>query len=141
MSKLKDYEVILKTSAEWYGTVQAKSLRDAKRIAEDEFNEGQLKQFGEEVEAVIAFKPRKRCGSWSTFERRFRPIDSPDQTVWWRSEQLPADVDPNLVWTIVDCDGKLLVSPGFHVVNRIDYVLCEVPWTDEDQHQPSYRYD
>ena len=43
------------------------------------------------------FKQRTRCGSWSIFERRFRPIDSPDLTVWWRHEQLPVNVDPHLV--------------------------------------------
>jgi len=141
MSKLKTYEVIVKISGDWYGDVQAKSLREAKQIAEDEFNEGNLRQIGEEVEAVIAYRPRTRCGSWSTFERRFKPIDSPDQTAWWGREQLPPGVDPHLVWTIVDCNGKLFVSPGFRFVDRIDYVLCEIPWTDEDLHQPGYRYD
>ncbi len=86
-------------------------------------------------------KLRTRCGSWSTFERRFEPIDSPDLTVWWRHEQLPENVDPHLVWTIVDEDGRLYVRPGFRFVNRIDYVLCEKPWTDEDVEQPDYRYD
>lgn len=141
MSKLKSYEVFVNTSGQWYGTVQATSRRKAKRIAEDQFNDGELRQCGEEVEAVIAYRPRKRTGSWPTFERRFRPIDSPDETVWWCREQLPKDVDQRRVWTIVDCDGKLCVSPGYHFVNRVDYVVCEVPWTDEDLHQPSYRYD
>ena len=141
MRKLKTYEAVVKISAKWFGEIQATSVADAKRIAEEEFNEGNLRQIGEEVEAVIAYRPRTRNGSWSTFERRFKPIDSPDQTVWWRREQLPADVDPHLVWTIVDCDGRLNVSPGFHFVNRIDYVLCEVPWIDEDIYQPGYRYD
>ena len=141
MSKLKSYDVIVKTSTEWYGEIQAKSLRTAKRLAEDEFNEGNLRQFGEEVEAVIAFIPRKRAGSWCTFERRFRPLDGPDGAQYWPREELPKDIDFRLVWTILDCDGKLYVSPGFHFVNRIDYVLCEVPWTDEDLQQPDYRYD
>jgi hypothetical protein len=64
MSKLKSYEVIVKTSAEWSGTVQAKSRSDARRIAGQEFDEGSLQQCGEEVETVIAFKPRTRRGSW-----------------------------------------------------------------------------
>ena len=42
---------------------------------------------------------------------------------------MPKDVDPHRVWTIVDCDGQLRVSPGYRFVNRIDSVLCEVPWT------------
>ena len=77
MRKLKSYEVIVKTSAEWSGTVQAKSRSDARRIAGQEFDEGSLQQCGEEVETVIAFKPRTRCGSWRTFERRFRPMMDP----------------------------------------------------------------
>ena len=87
------------------------------------------------------FKQRTRTGSWNTFERRFRPIDSPDDTVWWRRDQLPKDVDPRLVWTILDCEGRLYLACGFHYVNRLDYVLCEVPWNDDDERQPSYRYD
>ena len=141
MSKLKSYEVIVKTSAEWSGTVQAKSRSDARRIAGQEFDEGRLQQCGEEVETVIAFKPRTRCGSWRTFERRFRPMNGPDGSRYWCRDQLPQNVDERLVWTIVDCDGQLHVSPGYRFVNRIDYVLCKVPWTDEDTRQPDYRYD
>lgn len=141
MSKLKSYEVLLKTSGEWYGTVEAKSRAEARRIAEDQFNDGELRQCGEEIEEVIAFTPRKRTGSWSTFERRFKPIDGPDGATYWRHEQLPKPIDATRVWTILDCDGRLYVSPGFHHVNRIDYVYCEVPWRDEDVHQPGYRYD
>ena len=54
---------------------------------------------------------------------------------------MPKDAGPHRVWTIVDCEGQLYVSPGYRFVNRIDYALCEVPWTDEDRLQPDYRYD
>ena len=86
-------------------------------------------------------KIRTHCGNWNTFERRFKPIDGPDGATYWGREQLPKDVDRHLVWTILDCEGKLYVSPGFRFVNRIDYVLCTVPWTDDDVGQPDYRYD
>jgi hypothetical protein len=86
-------------------------------------------------------KQRSSCGNWRTFEHRFQPIDSPDKTVWWSREQLPDGVDPHLVWTIVDEDGRLYVRSGFRFVNRIDYVLCAVSWTDDDLHQPDYRYN
>ena len=86
-------------------------------------------------------KIRIRSGSWTTFERRFRPIDGPDGATYWRYDQLPKDVDPHLVWTILDCEGKLYIAPGFRYVNRIDYVLCAVPWTDDDERQPAYLYD
>lgn len=84
---------------------------------------------------------RTRCGSWRTFERRFGPIDSPDGNVYWSREQLPSGIDEHRVWTIVDGDGKLYVTPGYRLVNRIGYVVCERPWCDDDMHQPDYRYD
>ena len=52
MSKLKTYDVIVHISAEWYGTVQATSRADAKRIAEEQYDEGDLRQCGEETEGV-----------------------------------------------------------------------------------------
>lgn len=86
-------------------------------------------------------KPRRNlCRSWDAFEKKFRPIDGPDGALYWRYDQLPENVDVHRVWTIVDCDGTLYVAAGFHIVNRIDYVVCEVPWTaDEELHD--YRYD
>ena len=84
---------------------------------------------------------RTRCGRWPTFERRFQPINGPDGATYWRGEQLPRNIDPHFVWTILDCDGRLYVSPGFRFVIRIDYVLCSVPWSDDDVAQPDYRYD
>lgn len=33
---------------------------------------------------------------------------------------------PGRVWTIVDCDGELFVSSGFHLVNRFGYLITEI---------------
>jgi hypothetical protein len=40
--------------------------------------------------------------------------------------------DRNCVWTILDCDGQLLIESGFHFVNRIGYLIATVP-TEPDQ--------
>jgi hypothetical protein len=38
---------------------------------------------------------------------------------------------PCRVWTILDCDGKLYYSTGFHLVNRLGYLITEeVPECD-----------
>ncbi len=41
---------------------------------------------------------------------------------------------PEHVWTVVesgdDEDGSWYAAPGFHVVNRLGYVLTERPWVD-----------
>lgn len=39
-------------------------------------------------------------------------------------------VDPNKVWTVLDCDGELILSSGYHHVNRMGYVLTEIPVED-----------
>ena len=41
----------------------------------------------------------------------------------------------NHVWTIIesgsDEDSNWYASPGFHIVNRMGYVMTKKPWTDE----------
>lgn len=34
---------------------------------------------------------------------------------------------PDTVWTVLDCDGPLVVGSGFHHVNRVGYIITEVP--------------
>jgi hypothetical protein len=31
------------------------------------------------------------------------------------------------IWTLLDCDGKLILSSGWHYVNRMGYVVTEIP--------------
>ena len=42
------------------------------------------------------------------------------------------DQDPNLVWTVLDCDGQLAIASGFHFVNRLGYLIATVP-TEPDR--------
>lgn len=37
------------------------------------------------------------------------------------------------VWTVLDCEGKLYVSPGFHWVNRQMHIMTVKPWTADDE--------
>jgi hypothetical protein len=138
---LKSYDVIVKTTAEWSGTVDATSLRHAKQLAEESFGEGGLSQCGEEVEAVVAFRPRKRVGSWATFERRFDPLPAPNHDYLWDVGTVQKDADFRYWWTVLDCEGRLSLSPGFRFVDRFAFVRCAKPWTDVDFQQPGYRYD
>ena len=36
------------------------------------------------------------------------------------------------VWTILDVEGELQISPGFSLVNRIGYLITERPWESLD---------
>lgn len=44
------------------------------------------------------------------------------------------DQPPDHVWTVVetgdDRDGSWYAQPGFHVVNKIGYVMTKEPWVD-----------
>lgn len=85
---------------------------------------------------------RTRSGSWRTFERRFVPLPAPNHDVLWELRgELPSDADPYYWWTVLDCEGRLLLSPGFRFVNRYAFVRCAVPWTEVDEKQPEYLYD
>ena len=85
---------------------------------------------------------RFRARSWVAFEERFRPVIRPDTTVLWERYELPPSDQINCRqwWTVVDCDGRLYLQPGFHVVNYFAYVRCTVLWTDDDK-MHEYRYD
>ena len=85
-------------------------------------------------------KARTRAGSWDTFERRYEPVDAPDGTVMWGLNSLPAGIDERLVWTVLDCDGKSYVVPGFAFVNRMGYVITKNPWPEIEFSNPGYHY-
>lgn len=38
---------------------------------------------------------------------------------------------PETVWTLLDCDGQMFITNGFHYVNRMGYFITEVPYTNE----------
>jgi hypothetical protein len=40
----------------------------------------------------------------------------------------------NRVWTILEADGKLFYSAGYHIVNRLGYLITERPY----QHETDY---
>lgn len=42
------------------------------------------------------------------------------------------------VWTIVEADGSTFLIAGYHIVNRLGYIITEVEWTDEDT---SFQYE
>ena len=61
---------------------------------------------------------RTRIGSWNVFERRFKPIVREDGSLIWERSELPADIEPRQWWTVLDCEGRLYLSPGFRGATR-----------------------
>ena len=43
---------------------------------------------------------------------------------------------PEHIWTEIDGDNGVYIVDGYHYVNRIQYFVCEVPWTDENEFVP-----
>ena len=43
------------------------------------------------------------------------------------------------VWTVVDGGDYFGYSAGTHFVNRMNYIICEVPWEDEDLYVDLYE--
>lgn len=89
----------------------------------------------------MTVKRRTRAGTWSVFERRYKPIEGADGSIqrhWNDPEILAADI--RYVWTIVEAEGKFYVVPGFHTVNYHARVLCAEPWCDVEYMNPGYLW-
>jgi len=77
-----------------------------------------------------------RMGKYSTFEKRYHPLMREDGSVLY--ETYGADLRQVLdtpvirVWTIVDCDGKLVITAGYHIVNRMNYIITKYPWMNNE---------
>ena len=39
----------------------------------------------------------------------------------------------NKIWTLVDTDSGLYVVPGYHLVNRVNYLITIKPWKDSNE--------
>jgi hypothetical protein len=71
------------------------------------------------------------------FYAYFEPYRHPDATCnVWNELGLSAygkdwatlkTVSSDYVWTVVDCDGDQWITPGFHVVNRVCYLITRKP--------------
>jgi hypothetical protein len=86
-----------------------------------------------------------------TWEKRFKPIKnmidanaSGDGTMfetYGKEEEYVRHVNslaPATVWTLVDCDGGLRITNGYHFVNRIGYFITEVECPPDAQHDIKY---
>jgi hypothetical protein len=76
-----------------------------------------------------------------TWENEYRPVDNTrDEYASWdgqlfetygKDEETVITVarqTPRRVWTLVDTDDGLVVTNGFHYVNRVGYFITEKEW-------------
>ena len=91
---------------------------------------------------IVQIKPRKRAGSYKTFERRYDPVLTNDDTIYRHFDDPMVSVaDENQVWTIVSGDnGAWYIVPGKAFVNREYYVITRKGWSNDELLSPGYRY-
>lgn len=85
-----------------------------------------------------ARRPRRLLSS-DTFDRRFEPLPAPTHDLLWQTWELPQRVQPREWWTVIDCEGRLIVSAGVRFVNRFGYIRCRHLWDGEPDQHPDYR--
>lgn len=98
------------------------------------------------IETAPVAPPSKigaRARAWRVFERRFLPIAKADGSFIWEKWEIPKDADYREWWTVVDpmtSSGRWYLAAGFHLVNRVGFVRCAVPWGGEWEEHPEYVY-
>lgn len=82
-----------------------------------------------------------------TWEAKYKPVtnhfDGTDKFETYGEElDFVRAQDPRCIWTLVDGDdGNLYIVDGYHLVNRINYFITEVPFEGEFLEVPYYIYD
>jgi hypothetical protein len=78
-----------------------------------------------------------RTGSYNTFEKRYQPSIKEDGTILFETygHDLEEVINTNYdhIWTLLDCDGKLRISAGYHLVNRMNYIITQKPWKNKEE--------
>ena len=81
---------------------------------------------------------------WNAFEEKYKPeynhINGNADEYNHSFETYGAELeyvkskDDKHIWTRVQGDMSDLIVAGYHLVNRLEYYVTEVPWTDEDEY-------
>jgi len=77
-----------------------------------------------------------RAGTWRVFERRYSPIyprGEDDNCLIQTRDGIPEGTPDSKVWSVVDCDGKLIIVPGYAMVNWFAYIITLNPLSERDQ--------
>ena len=74
-----------------------------------------------------------RKTDWEIFLKKYCPIEKSEDyylfETFGEDLLLVKNTDKNLIWTLVQGDNdKLYLIPGFHIVNRLNYVIATIPF-------------
>lgn len=75
----------------------------------------------------------------AAFFEHYKPIENGDGEQMFETFAPDYDAvqaaDPKTVWTLIDAEGSLYITAGWHFVNRIGYYIASVPRTEESEEQ------
>lgn len=77
--------------------------------------------------------------TYDEFEAKYKPL--PMLETYGADLELVQETDEKYIWTFVDGGDYSGYSAGFHYVNRLGYIICEVPWESEDLYVDLYEPD
>lgn len=71
---------------------------------------------------------------FSTFEKTYSPEIRKDGSIlfetYGKDLERIAGTHSQHVWTLLDCGGKLVIVAGYHLVNRMNYLVTKNQWRD-----------
>ena len=81
--------------------------------------------------------------TYDEWESKYKPIagiggDIVYLETYGEDLKLVEETDSHYVWTWVDGGDYSGYVNGIAYVNRMNYIICEVPWTDEEHDQGLY---
>ena len=75
--------------------------------------------------------------TFEEFDDKYDPIIRDNDSMHWETYgedlEIVQSYPNNKVWTCVEVEGNLYLIPGYHWVNRLFYVICNIEWTNENE--------
>ncbi len=84
-----------------------------------------------------------RKTDYETFIQKFEPEETKENAIklyetYEQEWKQKAGEECEFLWTLVEGDNdNWYIVPGFHYVNRMNYIITKVPWKDR---QRTYKY-
>jgi hypothetical protein len=74
-----------------------------------------------------------RISDFDFFCKKFKPLSEEESLVeddYDKAFYFAKEKGFEYVWTVIEGDKNWYLCPGYHIVNRMGYVLTSVPWKE-----------
>ena len=99
----------------------------------------------ERILVALQYQENEVSRLYDEWQDKYKPVRHPDNSdtimfeTYGDEVAFVGAVKSTHIWTILDCDGQLWLCPGVHRVNRLNYVVCMIPY-DENKLPEDVRY-